>query len=180
MTALVDIPFRKMDGSVGALSDYAGHVVLVVNVASRCGLTPQYGALQRLYDARHVDGLTILGFPANDFANEEPGDDGEIAEFCSTQYSVTFPVLSKISVVGEGAHPLYRAMREQVPTAEGKAEFRESLRSHGLTPTEDPEILWNFEKFVIGKNGSVVARFAPAVTPDHPHLLAAIDTELSR
>jgi glutathione peroxidase len=180
MAGFVDIPFMKMDGSVATLSDYAGNVLLVVNVASKCGLTPQYEALQRLYEARHDDGLTILGFPANDFADEEPGDDAEIAEFCSTEYSVTFPVMSKISVVGDGAHPLYRALSEQVPTAEGKAEFRESLRGHGLTPTEDPEVLWNFEKFVVGRDGSAVGRFAPAVTPDDPRLVAAIEAELSK
>jgi glutathione peroxidase len=180
MTAVVDIPFTKMDGSVGTLADYARHVVLVVNVASQCGLTPQYEALQQLYAARRNDGLTILAFPANDFAGQEPGDDAEIAEFCSTQYAVTFPVMSKISVVGDGAHPLYRALRDQVPTAEGKADFRENLRSYGLTPTEDPDVLWNFEKFVVGKDGNAVGRFAPTVTPDDPALVAAIDAELTR
>jgi glutathione peroxidase len=179
MTALVDIPFKKVDGGVGTLSDDVGDAILVVNVASQCGLTPQYEALQRLYEERRSDGLTILAFPANDFAGQEPGDDAEIAQFCSTQHSVTFPVMSKISVVGDGAHPLYQALREQVPTADGKAEFRESLRGHGLIPTEDPDVLWNFEKFVVGRDGSVVGRFAPAVTPDDPRLLALIDAEIT-
>jgi glutathione peroxidase len=179
MTALGDIEFSKMDGSVGTLSDHAGDVVLVVNVASKCGLTPQYEALQQLYTGKRAEGFTILAFPANDFAGQEPGTDSEIAEFCSTQYSVTFPVMSKVSVVGEDRHPLYTALTEQVPTVEGKAEMRESLRSHGLTPTEDPDVLWNFEKFLIGKDGSVTARFAPAVTPDDPALVTAIEDALS-
>jgi glutathione peroxidase len=180
MTALGEIRFRTMDGNDDALSDHAGEVVLVVNVASQCGLTPQYTALQQLYSDKRDEGFTILGFPANDFAGQEPGTDAEIAEFCSSEYSVTFPVMSKISVVGDDQHPLYAALTEQAPTADGKAEMRESLRGHGLTPTEDPDVLWNFEKFLIGKDGSVVGRFAPAVAPDDPALVGAIEAELSR
>ncbi|MGE3622210.1 MAG: glutathione peroxidase, partial [Acidimicrobiia bacterium] len=174
MTDLDSIEFARTDGSTGTLSDHSGEVVLVVNVASKCGLTPQYEALQELYAARQDQGFTILGFPANDFAGQEPGTDAEIAEFCSTQYSVTFPVLSKISVVGEEQHPLYAALTREIPTAEGKEAFRENLRGHGMTPTEDPDVLWNFEKFLIGRDGSVLARFAPAVTPRDPALVAAV------
>ncbi len=180
MSTLGEIEFTKMDGSTGKLSDHVGEVVLVVNVASQCGLTPQYEALQRLYSERADDGFTVLGFPANDFAGQEPGSDAEIAEFCSTQYSVTFPVMSKISVVGEDQHPLYTELTRQAPTAEGKAAFRENLRGHGLTPTEDPDVLWNFEKFLIGKEGNIVERFAPGVTPDDPTLVAAVEAELAR
>lgn len=179
MTA-TDITFQKMDGTAGSLTDYAGDVVLVVNVASKCGLTPQYEGLQRLYEHKKDYGFTVLAFPANNFAGQEPGTDAEIAEFCSTNYSVTFPVMSKISVVGEDQHPLYTALTSAVPAADGKAEFRESLRRHGITPTDDPDVLWNFEKFLIGRDGEVVARFAPAVTPDDPALVAAIDAQLSR
>ncbi|GMU77701.1 MAG: hypothetical protein AMXMBFR46_05000, partial [Acidimicrobiia bacterium] len=177
MTTLGEIEFTKMDGSTGSLSDHTGEVVLVVNVASQCGLTPQYGALQQLYADRHADGFTVLAFPANDFAGQEPGTDAEIAEFCSSQYSVTFPVLSKISVVGADQHPLYAALTAQVPTAEGKDAMREGLRGHGLDPTEDPDVLWNFEKFLIARDGRVVARFAPAVAPDDPAVVAVIDAE---
>jgi glutathione peroxidase len=178
MPALADIPFSAMDGSTHTLAEHAGEVVLVVNVASKCGLTPQYEALQKLYDAKHDAGLTILGFPANDFAGQEPGTDAEIAEFCSTNYAVTFPVLAKISVVGDGQHPLYAALTGAAPAADGKDAFRDNLRSHGLSPTEDPDVLWNFEKFLVDRQGSVVARFAPSVTPDDPALTQAIDAQL--
>ena len=180
MSQLSDITFNRTDGSVGTLSEHADEVVLVVNVASKCGLTPQYEALQKLYADKRPEGFTILAFPANDFAGQEPGTDADIAEFCSTNYSVTFPIMSKISVVGEEQHPLYAALTDEMPTAEGKEGFRERLRSHGLTPTEDPDVLWNFEKFLIGRGGRVVARFGPAVTPDDPALVAAIQAELAK
>ena len=180
MSDLRDITFTKTDGSLGTLAEHADEVVLVVNVASKCGLTPQYDALQALYAAKRAERFTILAFPANDFAGQEPGTDDDIAEFCSTNYSVTFPILSKISVVGDDQHPLYAALTEQMPTAEGKEGFRERLRSHGLNPTEDPDVRWNFEKFLIGRGGQVVARFGPAVTPDDPTLVAAIQAELAK
>jgi glutathione peroxidase len=180
MTSFRDIPFDKTDGTVDTLSGHADEVVLVVNVASKCGLTPQYEGLQKLYADRRAAGFTILGFPANNFAGQEPGTDAEIAEFCSTQYSVTFPIMSKISVLGDDQHPLYAALTREMPTAPGKDAFRERLRSHGLAPTEDPDVLWNFEKFLIGRDGRVVARFGPAVKPDDPTLVEAIESELSK
>jgi glutathione peroxidase len=178
MTDLQDIEFSGTDGTTHTLAEHHGQVVLVVNVASRCGLTPQYTALQRLYEERREQGFTVLAFPANDFAGQEPGTDAEIAEFCATTYDVTFPVLSKVRVVGEQSHPLYRALTAAVPRAEGKDEMRERLRSHGMAPTEDPEILWNFEKFLLARDGRVVGRFAPAVAPDDPGLLGALEREL--
>jgi glutathione peroxidase len=178
MTALGDIEFEKVDGGTGALAEHAGEVVLVVNVASKCGLTPQYEALERLHRAKKDAGFTVLAFPANNFGGQEPGTDAEIAEFCSTNYDVTFPVMSKISVVGDDQHPLYAALTAEVPTADGKAEFRETLRGFDLDPSDDPDVLWNFEKFLIGRSGDVVARFAPTVTPDDPQVVAAIDAEL--
>jgi glutathione peroxidase len=180
MTALGNIEFQKMDGSTGTLSDHSGEVVLVVNVASKCGLTPQYEALEQLYRDRGSDGFTVLAFPANDFGGQEPGTDDEIAEFCSTEYSVTFPVMSKISVVGDEQHPLYAALTSELPTADGKDEFRSHLRSFDLDPTDDPDVLWNFEKFLIGKDGGVVSRFAPSLTPDDPQLVATVEAELSK
>ena len=180
MTALGDIEFRKMDGSGSSLSEYDGDVVLVVNVASQCGLTPQYTGLQQLYVDKADDGFTILAFPANNFGGQEPGTDAEIAEFCSSEYSVTFPVMSKISVVGEDQHALYSELTQQVPTADGNDGMRDALRGHGMEPTEDPDVLWNFEKFLIAKDGTVVARFAPAVGPDDPSLVGAIDAELAK
>ena len=180
MSALGDIEYRKMDGSSGSLSEHDGDVVLVVNVASKCGLTPQYTGLQQLYTDKQDDGFTILAFPANNFGGQEPGTDDEIAEFCSSEYSVTFPVMSKISVVGDDQHALYSELTQQMPTADGKDAMREALRGHGMEPTEDPDVLWNFEKFLIAKDGSVVARFAPATAPDDPALVGAIDAELAR
>jgi len=177
---LGDIEYRKMDGSAGSLGEYEGEVVLVVNVASQCGLTPQYEGLQQLYTDRQADGFTVVAFPANNFGGQEPGSDAEIAEFCSTQYSVTFPVMSKISVVGDDQHALYAELTQQVPTADGKDGMREALRGHGMEPTDDPDVLWNFEKFLIGKDGTVVARFAPATAPDDPSLVGAIDSELAK
>ncbi|HTW10081.1 MAG TPA: glutathione peroxidase [Acidimicrobiales bacterium] len=179
MTSISAITFQKMDGTSASLADYAGRVVLVVNVASKCGLTPQYEGLEALHEQKQDRGFTVVAFPANNFGGQEPGTDAEIAEFCSTNYSVTFPVMSKISVVGDDQHPLYRALATAVPTADGKPEMRENLRSYGMTPTEDPDVLWNFEKFLISREGEVVARFAPPVAPDDPSLVAAIDGELS-
>lgn len=175
---LLDIEFATPEGSQKTLADYAGNVVLVVNVASKCGLTPQYEALQQLYQQHRGDGLTVLAFPANDFMGQEPGTDAEIVEFCSTTYAVTFPVLAKISVVGETRHPLYSELTQQAPTADDKDEFRAGLRQAGIEPTEDPDVLWNFEKFLIGRDGQVADRFAPSVAPDAPQLLAAVRAQL--
>jgi glutathione peroxidase len=180
MTAVQEIPVTTIDGEQTTLAEHDGKVLLVVNVASQCGLTPQYEALEALYESKKDKGFAVLGFPANNFGAQEPGTDAEIAEFCSTTYSVTFPVMSKISVVGDDQHPLYRALTEAAPTAEGKHEMREGLKSRGATPTEDPDVLWNFEKFLIAKDGSVAGRFAPRTAPDDPELVAAIDAELAR
>lgn len=180
MATLRDIAIEKMDGTTGTLADHAGEVVLVVNVASKCGLTPQYAALQSLHEQKRSAGLIVLGFPADDFGGQEPGTDEEIAEFCSTEYGVDFPVLSKISVVGPDQHPLYAELTTAIPAADGKAEFRADLSGYGMSTTEDPDVLWNFEKFLIARDGRVVARFAPGVTPDDPALVAAVDAELAR
>ena len=180
MAALGDIPFDTMDGGSRTLGDHAGEVVLVVNVASQCGLTPQYETLQQLHAEKQDQGFTVLAFPANDFGGQEPGTNAEIAEFCSSQYAVTFPVMSKISVVGDDRHPLYSALIDEVPTAEGKAEMRDRLRGFDMDPTEDPEVLWNFEKFVVGRDGRVAARFAPAVAPDDPAVVEVIEAELAK
>jgi glutathione peroxidase len=179
MTALDSIPFQRMDGTTVTLADHAGEVVLVVNVASACGLTPQYEALEALHREQQGKGFTVLAFPANDFGAQEPGTDAEIAEFCSTTYDVTFPVMSKISVVGADQHPLYAALTAAVPTAEGKDEMREKFVGYGMTPSQDPDVLWNFEKFLVGRDGTVAARFAPATTPDDPAVVAAVEAALA-
>lgn len=180
MSDISEIEFNTMGGGLSSLEDYAGDVLLVVNVASKCGLTPQYEALQQLHTELHEQGFSVLGFPANNFGAQEPGTDEEIAEFCDTNYHVTFPVFSKISVVGDDQHPLYGALTSTVPTAAGKDEMRERFRGFGMTPTEDPDVLWNFEKFVIARDGHVAARFAPPVTPDDPELRAIIEQELAK
>ena len=152
-----------------------------MNVASKCGLTAQYEALERLYEDKRDQGFEVLGFPANDFGAQEPRTDAEIAQFCSTTYDVQFPMYSKVAVVGEDQHPLFTALTNAVPRAEGDPEgFRERLRSYGMTPNEEPDIVWNFEKFLIGKDGTVARRFAPAVAPDDPTIVAAIDEQLAR
>ena len=122
MTDIQEIPFTTIDGQPSSLGDLAGNVVLVVNVASKCGLTPQYEALESLYEAKRDEGFTILGFPANDFMGQEPGTDEEIVEFCTSTYDVQFPLASKISVVGDDQHPLYKQLTSTIPHAEGDPE----------------------------------------------------------
>ena len=182
MTAsLTEIPLRRLDGSPETLGDYAGKVLLLVNVASRCGLTPQYEKLEALQKELGGHDFSVLGFPANDFAGQEPGSNEEIASFCSATYGVTFPMFEKGDVTGAGKQPLYAALLDAAPERAGDGDaFRENLRGHGITPTEDPEVLWNFEKFLVSKGGTVVARFAPTTEPDDPGLRAAIDAELAR
>ena len=181
MTAIQQIPLKTIKGTDASLANYAGKVVLAVNVASKCGLTPQYEGLEKLYRDYKDKGLVVAGFPANDFAGQEPGSNDEIVEFCTTNFGVDFPMFEKIVVTGPEKHPLYAALTSEQPKAAGEgAEFREKLRGYGMTPTEEPEVLWNFEKFLIAKDGSVAARFAPGTTPDDPALVSAIETELAK
>ncbi|HVW28789.1 MAG TPA: glutathione peroxidase [Polyangiaceae bacterium] len=179
MTALQQIPFKTIEGTDSSLQRFAGKVVLAVNVASKCGLTPQYAALQKLHERYRDQGLVIAGFPSNDFAGQEPGSHEEIMQFCSSTYGVDFPLFEKMTVVGPNKHPLYAALTEAKHLATGdKAPFRETLAKHGLTPTLDPEVLWNFEKFLIDREGKVIARFSPPITPDDPKLVEAIEAAL--
>ena len=181
MSSIQNIPVNTIDGKPSSLNDFAGNVLLVVNVASKCGLTPQYEALEKVYEEKKDKGFAVLGFPANNFGAQEPGSNAEIAEFCSLTYSVKFPMFEKISVVGDDQHPLYKELTTSAPRAQGDPDaFRERLKGFGMTPNQDPDVLWNFEKFLVGKNGQVVARFAPTVTPDDPAVVAAIDAELAK
>jgi glutathione peroxidase len=181
MTDIQEIPFTTIDGEQSSLGDHAGNVVLVVNVASKCGLTPQYEALESLYEAKRDEGFTILGFPANNFMAQEPGTDEEIVEFCTSTYDVQFPLASKISVTGDDQHPLYKQLTSTIPHAEGDPEaFRSRLQGFKIDTTSDPDILWNFEKFLVAKDGTIVRRFAPSMTPDDPVITAAIDEQLAR
>lgn len=182
MSDVMGIPVSTNAGEPTTLAEHAGKVLLVVNLASQCGLTPQYEGLEALHEATRDRGFEVLAFPANDFGAQEPGTDAEIADFCSTNYSVTFPLYSKIVVTGPDKHPLYGALTAAAPAGEGGdyEAFRENLRSFDMSPTDDPEVLWNFEKFLIARDGTVARRFAPTVTPDDPALVEAIETELAR
>lgn len=179
--ALTDIPYSTITGAPSSLGEYAGKVLLVVNVASKCGLTPQYDKLEKLHQAHRDKGFSVVGFPANDFGAQEPGTEADIQQFCTTNFGVDFPMASKIVVTGDDKHPLYDALTRAAPQKQGDAPaMREMLRGYGMTPTEDPEVLWNFEKFLIGRNGQVVARFAPTMEPDDPAIVAAIEAELAK
>jgi glutathione peroxidase len=162
-TTLFETDVDALTGGPANLAQYRGNAVLVVNVASKCGLTPQYAALEALQETYASRGFTVLGAPCNQFMGQEPGSAAEIAEFCSATYGVTFPMTEKVDVNGEGRHPLYRGLVD-VPDAEGYVG----------------DIRWNFEKFVIAPDGAVVARFAPQVTPDDDSVLAAIEGVLPR
>ncbi len=180
-TDLAEIPLNRIDGSADKLANHAGNVLLVVNVASKCGLTPQYEGLEALYKQYRDKGFEVLGFPANDFGAQEPGTHEEIVEFCSVNYGVSFPLFSKADVTGAGKQPLYAALTAAKPDKQGPAaEFRERLKGYGMTPTEDPEVLWNFEKFLIGRDGEVAGRFAPGTEPNDPALVSAIEAELAK
>jgi glutathione peroxidase len=180
MTELYNIPLKTINGDATSLAAFQGKVLLVVNVASKCGLTKQYEGLETLYEQRQDDGLEVLGFPANDFKEQEPGSEQEILEFCKTTYDVKFPLFSKVSVVGDGKHPLYAALTQAKPDATGEGPMRERLQGFGIVANPVPEVQWNFEKFLIGRNGEVLDRFAPDVTAEDPRLLAAIDKALSQ
>jgi glutathione peroxidase len=180
MSDVQSIPFDTIDGGTATLGDYAGQVALVVNVASKCGLTPQYDALEAIYERYHEKGFQVLAFPANNFGAQEPGTNDEILEFCRSTYSVKFPVFAKISVVGDDKHPLYEALTSSIPHASGDPEsHRDRLKGFGIAANEDPEVLWNFEKFLIDREGNVVGRYAPNLVPDDPALIADIEAKLA-
>jgi glutathione peroxidase len=160
--SLYDIPLRTIDGHETSLVEHKGKTLLLVNVASKCGLTPQYAQLEQLQLDLASAPFTVLGFPCNQFGGQEPGTNEEIAEFCSATYGVTFPLYDKIDVNGPDRHPLYEQLVKE-PYADGR-------------PGGD--ILWNFEKFVVSRDGDVVARFTPRTTPDDPAVVAAIEEQL--
>lgn len=178
-SAIYDIPVNRLDGQPTTLAPYRGQVLLVVNVASKCGLTPQYEGLQKLHSEYQAQGLNVLGFPANDFGAQEPGSNDEIQEFCTTTYGVDFPMFSKIVVTGDGKHPLYQHLTTIAPQTAGRENMENRLRGFKREPTQPPEVVWNFEKFVIGRDGEVVARFSPDVAPDSPEIKQAIEAALA-
>lgn len=179
-SSLESITFETNDGQTSSLADYAGKVVLVVNVASKCGLTPQYEELVKLHEQYKDRGFTVLGFPANNFLGQEPGTNEEIATFCRATYGVDFPIAAKISVKGDDIHPLYQALIAAAPQAVRNkgGDFEQLLTDKGLSNVEDSDITWNFEKFLISDEGEVLQRFAPDVTPLDPRITDAIDAAL--
>jgi glutathione peroxidase len=158
---IYDIPVKTLSGEDSSLGALAGKTLLVVNVASKCGLTPQYTALEELQARLGGRGFSVVGFPCNQFGGQEPGTAGEIEEFCSMTYGVTFPMFEKIEVNGEGRHPIYDELTS-VPDGSGEAG----------------DVQWNFEKFLLGPDGAVVARFRPRTVPDDPEVLAVIEENL--
>ncbi|MFN0074150.1 MAG: glutathione peroxidase [Chloroflexota bacterium] len=157
---MLDYTMKRLDGQEQSLSEYRGKVLLLVNVASQCGLTPQYTGLQELYTKYKDQGLEILGFPANNFGAQEPGTDQQIAQFCETSYGVSFPMFSKISVKGADRHPLYAELTT-MPTPIGG------------------EVEWNFQKYLVDRSGQVVARFAPPTAPGDPALVSKVEELLA-
>jgi glutathione peroxidase len=181
-TPIQKIPVRRITGEDTNLGEYSGKVLLVVNVASKCGLTKQYEGLEKLYRDYRDRGLVVAGFPANDFRAQEPGTNAEIESFCSGNFGVDFPLFEKITVVGEGKHPLYKELIAAQPKAISTSDvpFSEKLKGHGIEPNDEPEILWNFEKFLVDRGGKVTARFSPNTTPDDPALVKAVEAELAK
>jgi len=160
--ALYDIPIHTLQGADTTLGDYAGKTLLVVNVASKCGLTPQYEGLERLQKKYEDRGFSVVGFPCNQFLGQEPGTAEEIEQFCSTTYGVTFPLMEKIDVNGDDRHPIYAELTEK-EDAEGKAG----------------DITWNFEKFLLSPKGEIVARYRPQVEPEDPAIVGDIEAQLA-
>ena len=160
--ALYDIPIHTLQGDDAKLGDYTGKTLLLVNVASKCGLTPQYEGLERLQKTYGDRGFSVIGFPSNQFMGQEPGTPEEIAQFCSATYGVTFPLMEKIDVNGEDRHPIYAELTEK-EDAEGKAG----------------DITWNFEKFLVSPKGDVVARYRPQVEPEDSAIVGDIEAQLA-
>nr|WP_231617768.1 glutathione peroxidase [Novipirellula aureliae] len=157
----LDFKVKNIDGEVVNLEDYHGKVVLVVNTASKCGLTPQYAGLESIYKKYSEQGFVVLGFPCNQFAEQEPGSEADIKTFCSTKYNVTFPMFSKVDVNGEDAADLYKF-----------------LTAKDVEPVGSGKVSWNFEKFLINREGKLVHRFSPRTTPSDAELLKAVEAEL--
>ena len=178
--SIYDIPVRRINGEDITLGAYRGKVLLLVNVASACGLTPQYEGLEQLYQEKQADGLVVAGFPANEFGAQEPGSNDEIAEFCTSKFGIKFPMFEKIVVKGPGLHPLYQRLIEEQPQAQEKpdSDFRAKLAGYGIKQDNPTDVLWNFEKFLVSKEGKVVGRFAPDTTTDDALLKDAIEREL--
>lgn len=184
MNPLYSIAINRADKTGTTLGEFQGKVLLIVNVASKCGLTPQYEGLERIHEKYGPQGFTVLGFPANEFGAQEPGSDAEIQQFCTLNFGVKFPVFSKLVVKGPGQHPLYAYLTRACPEATKKGSvllkaIRKVMHSGSFTG-DAGEITWNFEKFLIDRKGEIAARFAPDVTPEDPVLLKALEAEIAK
>ncbi|MBI4976354.1 MAG: glutathione peroxidase [Spirochaetes bacterium] len=163
MKTIYDFTVKNIDGKEVSLADFKGKTVLIVNVASKCGFTPQYEGLEKIYKKYQAKGFTVIGFPANNFMWQEPADEGEIKKFCTLNYGVTFPMMSKISVKGADIHPLYAF-----------------LTSKADNPKFSGDIGWNFTKFLIAKDGTIAARFESKITPESAELIGKVEEQLGR
>lgn len=171
---------EDINGTPSSLAQYKGKALLIVNVASQCGLTPQYEGLEALYEKYQKQGLEILGFPANEFAAQEPGTNAEIKDFCVMKFGIKFPLFAKIVVKGENQHPLYKFLtsaQKQATTSPG-SNFEQVLEGYGEKRTNPLDVLWNFEKFLIARDGVVIGRFAPDMEPNDELLVSAIESAL--
>lgn len=179
---IFDFSVAKIDGGEVKLRDFKDKVVLIVNVASKCGLTPQYEGLEKLYKEYKDQGLMVLGFPANEFLAQEPGTNAEIQEFCRMNFGVEFPMFEKIVVKGPGQHPLYQHLTHVIPEATMKpgGTLLERLGSKGLLAGKPNDIKWNFEKFLVNKKGEVVGRFSPELDPLDPIIVNQIKEQLKQ
>jgi len=177
---IYSIPVKTIDGEETNLGQYKDKALLIVNVASQCGLTPQYEGLEKLYENYRDRGFEILAFPSNDFKGQEPGTEEEIKEFCSTNYNVQFPIFSKVGIL-ENRHPLYASLIETHPETDvnNGSGMEDRLRDFGHTRVDPTDVLWNFEKFLV-KDGEVVARFAPDVTPDDERLTSKVEAAIAQ
>ncbi|CAI0827873.1 glutathione peroxidase [Serratia entomophila] len=179
--SIYSLPLQTIENQKTTLDAYQGSVLLVVNVASECGLTKQYEGLEALYETYRSQGFEVLGFPSNEFLGQEPGSNEEILAFCRGTFGVQFPMFAKIEVNGENRHPLYRALIAAQPHAQAPegSEFLARMTSKGRAPKQPGDILWNFEKFLIARDGTVIQRFSPDTTPEDPTLVAAVKQALA-
>ncbi|CAI0848054.1 glutathione peroxidase [Serratia ficaria] len=179
--SIYSLPLQTIENQNATLEAYRGSVLLVVNVASECGLTKQYEGLEALYETYRSQGFEVLGFPSNEFLGQEPGSNEEILAFCRGTFGVQFPMFAKIEVNGENRHPLYQALVAAQPHAQAPegSEFLARMTSKGRAPKQTGDILWNFEKFLIARDGTVIQRFSPDTTPEDPALVAAVKQALA-
>ncbi len=182
-STLFDVPLSRISGEPSTLQEFHGKVLLIVNVASKCGLTGQYEGLEKLYKTYKDRGFAVLGFPANDFAGQEPGSNQEIAKFCTSTYGASFPMFEKITATGPQKHELYEFLTDAQPVAQindpgFRAELDGFLSKTGAKTNPLPDLLWNFEKFLVDRQGRVVARFAPDMLPEDPRVVRAIEAAL--